>query len=34
MLKDKEKLNIPTINQSSADMLIIEEDTPNYSFVG
>jgi len=33
MLKEEEKLNSPTVNPSSEEMLIIEEDTPIYNTV-
>lgn len=34
MLKEDEKLNCPTVNQSSEEMLIIEEDPPIYNTLG
>jgi len=33
MLKEEEKLNSPTVNPSSEEMLIIEEDPPIYNTV-
>jgi len=32
-LKEEEKLNSPTVNPSLEEMLIIEEDPPNYNTV-